>query len=151
MIKVHHKSFAQNTSSISKEDEAAILLKDKFVDDLSSYPNAKGDIYILTSIRIFGQKRNDIDILIIGFLENLTIKGVKTKNYGEVKDLEIRSFITNIELKSHPSDKVKREGNDYIVTYGNNVKHNASQQCNEAKFSLFNHLLDQISFKPFMR
>lgn len=150
MIKVHYKSFAQNTSPISKEDEAAILLKERFVDDLSSYPNAKGDIYILTSIRIFGQKRNDIDILIIGFLENLTIKGVKTKNYGEVKELSIKSFVINIELKSHPSDKVKREGNYYIVTYSNNVKHNASQQCNEAKFSLFNHLVDQLNIKPFI-
>ena len=59
MIKVHHMSLAQDASSVSKEDEAAKLLKEKFIEDLSSYPNAKGDIYILTSIRIFGQKRND--------------------------------------------------------------------------------------------
>ena len=150
MIRVHHMSLAQDASSISKEDEAAKLLKEKFIEDLSSYPNAKGDIYILTSIRIFGQKRNDIDMLVIGFLDDLIIKGVKTKNYGEVKELSIKSFVTNIELKSHPSNKVTRNGTDYVVTYGNNVKHNASQQCNEAKFSLYNHLVDQLNLKPFI-
>lgn len=150
MIRVFYKSFAQDPTSNSQEDDAAMALQKRFASELSSFPNASGNIYILTSIRIFGQKRNDIDILVIGFLEGLTINSVKTKNCGKVSSLEIKSFIANIELKSHPSNKVTREGNDYIVTYCNNVKHNASQQCNEAKFSLYNHLADQLNIKPFI-
>ena len=67
---------------ISKEDEAANLLKDNLQEELASYPEAKGIIYIMTSIRIFGQKRNDIDMLVMGFIDNLTLKNVNTKNYG---------------------------------------------------------------------
>ena len=92
MIKVHLKSFVQN-SSVSKEDEAAEHLKNKFEEELSSYPNAKGDIYILTSIRIFGQKRNDIDMLVMGFFDNFRIENAKTKNYGDVSELNIKSII----------------------------------------------------------
>lgn len=149
MIKVQVKSFAKDTTVISKEDEAANQLKDNLQEELASYPEAKGIIYIMTSIRIFGQKRNDIDMLVMGFIDNLTLKNVNTKNYDVVKELDIRSFICNIELKSHSASSIKREGTDYIVSYFG-IPHNASQQCNEAKFSLFNHLNNQLYIKPFI-
>lgn len=149
MIRIYVKSFAKDTTLLSQEDEAANLLKNKLQEDLAQYPNAKGTIYIMTSIRIFGQKRNDIDILVMGFIENLTLKNINTKNYSVVKELDIKSFICNIELKSHSANCVKREGTDYIVYYSG-IPHNASQQCNEAKFSLFNHLNDQLNIKPFI-
>ena len=149
MIKVQVKSFAKDTTVISKEDEAANQLKDNLQEELASYPEAKGIIYIMTSIRIFGQKRNDIDMLVMGFIDNLTLKNVNTKNYDVVKELDIRSFICNIELKSHSASSIKREGTDYIVSYFG-IPHNASQQCNEAKFSLFNHLNNQLHIKPFI-
>ena len=148
-IKIHRISFAQDKTLLSKEDKAAVILQKKFEEDLSQYNNSKGDIYILTSIRIFGQKRDDIDILVIGLLENFSIRKIQTKNYGLVDELNIRSFIANIELKSHPSVDVEHEGTDYIVKY-KNCKENASQQCREAKFSLFNHLNDQLGIKPFL-
>lgn len=149
MIEVKIKSFAKGPTLISKEDEAAVLLEERFRDDLKAYPNAKGTLYILTSIRIFGQKRNDIDILVMGFFNNFKIRKAKTKNHGEVDELTIKSIICNIELKSHNSSSVRHEGTDYIVYY-NGIAHNASQQCNEAKFSLYNHLNDQLLVKPFI-
>lgn len=106
MIKIYVKSFAKDTTLISKEDEAANQLKEKLQEELISYPNAKGTIYIMTSIRIFGQKRNDIDMLVMGIIENLTLKNINTKNYGIVKELDIKSFICNIELKSHSANYV---------------------------------------------
>lgn len=148
-IKIHRISFAQDKTLPSKEDKAADILQKRFEEDLSQYNNSKGDIYILTSIRIFGQKRDDIDILVIGLLENFSIRKMQTKKYGLVDELNIRSFIANIELKSHPSADVEHVGMDYIVKY-KNCKENASQQCREAKFSLFNHLNDQLGIKPFL-
>lgn len=149
MIKIHTKSFSKDIAAISKEDEAANQLKDNLIEELASYPEAKGTIYIMTSIRIFGQKRNDIDMLVMGFIENLTFKNIKTKNYDVVKELDVKSFICNIEIKSHSASSVKHEGTDYIVSYSG-IPHNASQQCREAKFSLLNHLNDQLYIKPFI-
>ena len=93
MIKIQTKSFAKDNIILSKEDEAAIQLKEKLQEELASWPDAKGTIYIMTSIRVFGQKRNDIDMLVMGFIENLTIRNINTKNYGVVKELDISSFI----------------------------------------------------------
>ena len=149
MIEIKTKSCAKDLSLISKEDEAAALLVERLQEDIKAYPNAKGTIYILTSIRIFGQKRNDIDILVMGFFDNFIIRKVKTKNHGEVDELNLKSIICNIELKSHSSSSVRHEGTDYMVYY-DGIAHNASQQCNEAKFSLYNHLNDQLFIKPFI-
>lgn len=147
MIRVKFISHStENTSS--NEQVAAEALRDRFQEDLSIYPNAKGDIYILPSVRIYGQRRSDIDILVFGFVDGLTIKNVRTKN-GEVNELSIKSFITNIELKSHPSDKVSREGSDYIVKYGG-VSHNATEQCGQAKFAVLNYISIQLGIKPFV-
>lgn len=148
MIRIHCTNILPDTSNTA-ESRAAISLCEQLQSELKQYQHAKGDIYILTNIRIFGQKRNDIDLLMMGFIENLHFKEVMTKNYGKVNDLEIRSFISNIELKSHPSNKVSHEGTDYIVKYGN-IRHNASVQCSEAKFSLINHLNDQLGVTPFV-
>lgn len=149
MIKVLVKSFTKDVSLPSKEDEAAILLQERMQEELSSCPEAKGSLYILTNVRIFGQKRNDMDMLVMGFFEGLTIKSVKTKNVGVVKELNVKSVICNVELKSHSAGKVVRKGTDYFVSYSG-VWHNASRQCYEAKFSLWNHLADQLGVKPFI-
>ena len=42
MIKVQVKSFAKDTTVISKEDEAANQLKDNLQEEFASYPEAKG-------------------------------------------------------------------------------------------------------------
>lgn len=149
-IKVKNISFAYDKTKVSNEAAAAEHLKKRLEKDLSSYTNSTGTIYILTSIRLFGQKRNDIDILVVGLLNNFRMSNLRINGLGLISELNISSFIINIELKSHPSSKVAREGYDYIVTYPNDPHHNASQQCKEAKFSLVNHLEDQLDVKLFI-
>jgi hypothetical protein len=149
MISIVTKSFSKDLTVFSNEEQAAIDLKELLQNELMRYPNTKGTIYVLSSIHLFGQRRNDIDILVIGLFDGFVIRNAKTKNYDVVNELNIKSFIFNIELKSHPSSRVHHEGTDYIVYY-KGVPHNASQQCQEAKFSLFNHLYDQLNLKPFI-
>ena len=149
MIKVVFKSFAKETTLISKEDEAAKLLQDNLRDDVLLYPDVKGSIYIMTNIRIFGQKRNDLDLVIMGLFENLVMRNVKFRDADTIEKLRVKSFICNIEIKSHPASKVVHEGTDYFVFYSG-VRHNASRQCFEAKFSLRNHLVDQLGVNPYI-
>ena len=149
-IKVHYKTL-QTNSSVSDEDDAAQELAKRFQNELQSYSMAKGDIYILSSVTLFAQKRRDIDILIFGFLDTLMLQGrFLTKKLGTVNSIGVRSFLFNIELKSHPIHKVSKVGTDYFVTYSNSGKHNATQQSAEAKFSLVNHLATQLDIHPFI-
>lgn len=149
MIKVIFESLTKDPILISKEDEAARLLQENLRKDVLLYPEVKGTIYIMTNIRIFGQKRNDLDMIIMGFFDNLVMRNVKSRNANTIEELRVKSFICNIEIKSHPSGKVVHEGMDYFVFYSG-VRHNASRQCYEAKFSLRNHLVDQLGVNPYI-
>ena len=76
------------------EESAASELKKEFEQEFSKYPNAKGTLYILRSISIFGYKIRDIDLLLIGKFENFSLRNkVNTKNYGDICNLNINSFI----------------------------------------------------------
>ncbi len=73
MISVVTRSFSKDFSVSSNEEQAASDLKEMLQNELKRYPSAKGTIYILSSIHLFGQKRNDIDILVIGFFDGFVI------------------------------------------------------------------------------
>lgn len=144
MISIITKT-CNKASDGSEEEIAALKLKRWFEHELSAYPEANGVIYLLNSIRMFGQKRDDIDILAIGFFENLTLENIWTKNHNVVYKLEIQSFISNIELKSTPHDRIDIVGNDYYYRYSRNALPSClSAQCKEAKFSLVNYLQDEL-------
>ena len=147
MILIKTKACSRESDG-SHEEEASVRLKDLFEREFNAYTDVNGTIYILHSVRIFGQKRDDIDILVIGFFENLELNNVYTKNKGTVDKLHILSFISNIELKSQPHNKITVEGNEYLVKYKNkNHPSSISCQCREAKFSLVNYLQEQLGFK----
>lgn len=155
-VKIH--VLGKSDPQIQTDEElAAKDLEQWFKDDLKSYPQAKGDIYILPNVFIFGQKRRDVDLLIFGFIEDLSINGTfcaKTKDRSNIRinSLEVQSFVVNVELKSHPSNRVVREGNGhYFVTYSStNTKEDASQQAHETMHSLRNHLMSQLDVSPFV-
>ena len=132
----------------SHEEQQSKKLENWFKEELAELPNVNGTIYILHSVRIFGQKRDDIDILVIGFFENLIINGVDTKDRGFIDKLHINSFISNIEIKSQPADLIQLEGTEYLVKYKYKPRPSSiSSQCREAKYSLVNHLQEQLSLK----
>ena len=99
-IKIELINCAQDPSIRKPEESAAAEIKKQFQKEFSKYPNAKGTLYILRSLSIFGYPVRDLDLVLIGSFENFQYKGkFNTINYGEINDLYIDSFICNIELK----------------------------------------------------
>lgn len=136
MIRVNLKELA---GEHTPEYIAAQQLKERFNEEFSGFPNINGYIHIQTSVHLYAQKRKDIDILIMGVMDGFPCRNVRTLNMGAVRELKVKSFIVNIELKSHDIRGVRRDGTDYIVSYQNGDE-NASRQCSEAAFSLKNYL-----------
>lgn len=141
----------------SDERSAAECLKKQFEADLKTFQRAKGDIYILTSVFLFGQKRRDVDLLVMGFIEGLTLNDTffaKTSDNTNIRinSLDIQSFIVNIELKSHPVHNISHDGNGhYIVKYlSTNTIEDASEQVFDTLHSLRNHLSSQLGIAPFV-
>lgn len=92
----------------------------------------------------------------MGALNGYELKNVDTKNEGRAETLTVKSFFANIELKSHTVKGVTYDcERGYSVKYkdkltGKDRLHPASDQCSEAKWSLHDHLKDQLGIDQFI-
>ena len=152
-IKVEHRKF-NSYINLSDEAQAEEDLVERFKQELAAYPNASGKIYIFTNLSMFGQKRRDIDMLILGFTKDFTLKGkfeakTSTETNLIINELEVNSFICNVEIKSHSS--VTYEETNYYVEYSRtNTIENATVQAFETMNSLRTHLDVHLDLQPFI-
>lgn len=124
--------YLHNIGLVSNEVDAAKSLKARFETELS---NCDGQIWIIPSLNIHpGTGRHDVDLLIMGYLNNFYINEIAGK-----KNIEIRNFFTTVEIKSHDAASVYRKGTHLFVKYPQKDS-NASQQSEDQKISLMNFL-----------
>ncbi len=144
-IKIHLNN---NRICDTPEAQAARELACRFQDELKSYPNASGNLYIYSDVKLYGQHNSDIDILLLGSFSNFIYNGAFNTPRGQTTDsIQIDSLLVNIELKSHDQSGVKIEGTKYFVLYGER-EHNATKQCDDAKYSLLNYIKQQTDISP---
>ena len=151
-IKIHLINCAQDPTIQKPEESAATEIKKEFEKEFCKYPNAKGTFYILRSISIFGYKIRDIDLLLIGNFENFSLRNkVTTKNYGDICNLNIHSFICNIELKDCDSIKVDgkqtlwKEGTAYIYKYKRSGEKNVTDQAFDQQNEFRKYMKDTLN------
>lgn len=154
-IKIELINCAQDPTIWKPEESAAAEIKEQFQKEFSKYPNAKGTLYILRSLSIFGYPVRDLDLVLIGSFQNFQYKGkFNTINYDEINDLYIDSFICNIELKDiTPRNRDKlviQTGVGYIYTYENSGEKRITEQAFNQMNSFRDFLKDRIGIKPFM-
>ena len=139
------------------EYQDARALKKIFEMGLSK--SAKGEILIISNATLFGQKTQDVDLVVIGKLENYKIK-VKSKartycdeekNYidleEEFREVYINDFCFAIESKSHSADSVQLDGITLKVKHKGKY-HDATNQSQNQRYALVNFLEDRLGFSP---
>ena len=157
-IKIQLINCAQDPTIQKPEESAATMLKERFEEEFKKYPEAKGTLYILRSISIFGYKIRDIDLVLIAKFEKFCYKNkIFTKNYGEICNLNIDSFICNIELKDVSSiydengnKRLWKEATAYIYNYKKSGIKNITEQAFDQMNSFREYMFDTINIKPFM-
>ena len=130
----------------NSEYEAAVILKD-FLN--KSIPNSiRGNIYISYGLTLTGQEIRDIDILVVGKLDNYVIPDFYTNNpqYPK-KPLQVDSFCIAIELKEHPAHRIKYQDTHIYVEYQNQLK-DATSQNEKQRYSLLNYISNACGYKP---
>lgn len=120
----------------SSEYEAAKLLAkiaSESIPDLVE--NNRVILEIFPSIQCFGQKYQDIDLLIF-FADFRDEKKLLVNNSGA----KIHSFCASVEVKNHSPDSVYFEGAKCIVTY-NGQDHDVTNQSEQQKYSVRNYII----------
>ena len=133
----------------SDEYLAAIRLKKIIQNDLPK--ESIGEILLFASATLMGQEVKDIDLLMVGVLKNYVANLAFYENDSEyVKaDVDICSFCTTIEIKSHSIDGISRLGTDFFVKYGEK-KHCVTEQSNKQKTSTMNFFNRVLSVSPYI-
>lgn len=155
MIKIELVNCAQDPVECKPEISAAQQIKENFQKTFSNYETAKGTLYILRSVSIFGYKIRDIDLILIGKFENFQYRNrVSTKNYGEISGLHIDSFICNIELKDMASitdngrKTLWKEGTAYVYKYKNSGEKYITDQAFDQMNEFRKYMKDTLNITP---
>src|SRR5258706_2729817 len=130
----------------TREYDAATQLRNLIV---AAWPQVsednRHDITIVAGVKCYGQDVVDIDLVVFVSMW----KPYKTHLFDdeEHKPIFVRSLCLTIEVKDQPLDRVRFEGNQVEVRYGNKPWHSASDQSFHQQISLRGYL-DQHGIKP---
>ena len=143
MLIVHHKNFSRKDSDESK---AAELIADK----LRELP-CGGSILVISNLSLpGGEAIKDIDIVVVGYLDDYIIKPYFHHQNPNAEVLKVCSFCFTIELKRHTIEDVSF--NDFggvYVKYGTRL-HNVVDQSQKQRDSLRNVLKRVRNIEPFV-
>ena len=133
----------------SDEYEAALKMKDIIKESLPTTVN--GEIVLYASATLYGQAVKDVDLMMVGNLENYS---TVLEFLGEKKEVcsaavEIRSFCTTIEVKRHGISGIFLKGTDFYVRYGRD-SHCVTLQSNNQKISAMNFFKRAMGTSPYM-
>lgn len=138
----------------SDEYNAALKLKRIIQKDIPD--SVIGKIVLFASATLFGQVVKDIDLLMIGNLNNYSVNAEFNEpeldggSQNKVnKKVDIQSFCTVIEVKRHDVSGIVRNGTDFYVKYGHGL-HCVTLQSNKQKIAAKSYFEKALSFSPFI-
>lgn len=119
----------------SEEYQAALKVKSVLEAEFDN--SAMGEIILHANANIVGQAVKDIDLMMMGTLQNYRTQISFINENGEnvTDEIKIESFCTAIEVKGHGRSGVYREGTEIYVLYSNGP-HSVTTQSNDQKNSI---------------
>lgn len=138
MLIVH----GDGASAESKAAELLARLASEYDSDLPTSP--KVILEIFPSVQCFGQRTQDIDLLV--FYADYRGNG---KGFITDQGAALHSICATIELKGHGPEDVIFEGAQCSVLY-NGERHDVTQQSEKQKHSVKNYIKQQVGNAPWI-
>lgn len=155
----HHIEFERVNMSASimvygadqSSDEYIAALKLKEIIQSSLTDSAIGEIVLFASATLMGQAVKDVDLLMIGQLQNYSVDAEFYSDSGDfVNDkVMISSFCTTIEVKRHDISGIYINGTDFYVKYGAR-NHCVTNQSNKQKIAAMEFFKRTIINSPYV-
>ena len=131
-------------SHIAKDvAEATDLLEKKLSKELN---NVEGKLWIIPSPDFnVATGVHDVDLILIGYLEDYVVDDIAGHN-----DIQVQSFITTIEVKSHGGAGIYRDGTHLWVKYPGGDK-DVTSQSQQQKQTVFDFLKETLQYRRIPR
>ena len=129
-----------------ESDEYLAALKVKSVLENEFKDSVMGEIVLHANAYITGQDTKDVDVMMMGTLSNYRSYLNFTNTDGKIVEdwVDINSFCTAIEVKSHGRDGIYRVGTEIYAKYRNGDKP-VTTQSNKQKDSIFSFFYRSFS------
>lgn len=125
---------------IANDVEAAVDLLEKRLS--TELKDKDGKIWIIPSPDFnVATGVHDVDLILMGYFDDYTIDEIAGHN-----DIQVQSFLTTLEVKSHHADGIYREGTHLFVKYQGNVKKDVTVQSQLQKQTVFNFLKETLQY-----
>lgn len=129
--------YLHNIGDCSDEFEAAKNLKYLLENNLD---DCDGKIWLIPSVDVHpATGYHDLDLVMMGFIQDYYL------DIADKKDIEIRSFCTTIEIKTHKAEGIYSSGTHLIVKY-QLEEHDVTKQSNGQKISLQKFLQESLQY-----
>ena len=132
-------------------DEYVAAQKLKEIIDNSLPASVVGEIVLFASATLMGQAVKDVDLLMIGQLQNYSVPAeFNMPNEGLVRDrVTVSNFCTTIEVKRHDISGISVNGTDFYVKYGAK-SHCVTAQSNKQKFAAMQFFERTLMESPYV-
>ena len=131
--------YLHKVASIKSELDAAKHLKESLEKELV---NVEGKIWLIPSIDLHpATGRHDVDLTMLGYLKDYYVDEI-----AGFSNIEIKSFIATVEIKSHVAEGIHRDGTHLTVDYPKGPS-DVTIQSNEQKESLRKFLFETLNYK----
>lgn len=127
----------------TSESDAAVKLKQNIENGIPK--DADGDILIFSNLTLHGQSTRDVDLLVVGALNNCKYP---INNNPEHKFYYVNDFCIVIELKEHEAKYIHPKGTDLYVTYKEGHDKNATRQNEDQKYSFIKYFERRYAYRP---
>lgn len=132
-------------------------LKSIFERDLP--PGVTGKILIISNATLFGQAVKDVDLVVVGHLENYDLqfdvpaRKLEKNKFSDLpsraREISIKNFCFVIETKRQSSVDIRLEGTNIVVNY-DGKPHDVTSQSEKQKYSLKNFLSSNLPKSPYI-
>ena len=127
------------------ESDAAIKLKQNIEKDIPS--EVSGEILIFSNLTLHGQSTRDVDLLIVGALDNCRYP---IDNNPGHPFFYVNDFCMVVELKEQDSKYIYAKGTDIYVKYKDGHDKNATRQNEEQKYSFRTYFKNRYDYEPWI-
>lgn len=113
---------------------------------------ADGQILIQSNATLFGQKRKDIDLIVLGEFKRTSLN-IQTRAHNDTdlknRKIWINNFCFCIETKHHNHRDIRLEGTTLSVKYDTGWS-DVTTQSEEQKYSLVDFFNDRLGYSPYV-
>lgn len=147
-INISILNIVKDVSGDTREEKAVEKLRSSLEQEFNQFPNASGQIVLMTNVTFGGGSVGELDIVLLCDLKGISFLLDDPKDHNK-KEVVVQRLCYVLEVKDHGYTGVDILNNGFNVKY-DGVWHPVSSQSRKQRFELKKYLTKYLGYSPFI-